>query len=206
MIILSSTHEKWKNTGNGSNITWQPLGPLLKVKLLVGPTCKIPRSTQRSCPGIRRSPEMCHDKAPVTSFYSTFYIARSNLSILPELQNTQHIGPTPNVPGWVAHGDASELSSATSTKAKKGFTWGTLGCPPSQQDYNSTYGWNNTSYSFIRSFIYRDYFTPFVTIGSRPSLPFAPPGHYYLLKLPDAELKQYNLLGTRIPRWNCLLN
>ena len=29
-------------------ITWQPLGPLLKVKLLVGPTYKIPRSTQRS--------------------------------------------------------------------------------------------------------------------------------------------------------------
>ena len=29
--------------------TWQPLGKtLLKVKLLVGPTCKIPRSTQRS--------------------------------------------------------------------------------------------------------------------------------------------------------------
>ena len=27
---------------------WQPLGPLLKVQLLVGPTCKIPRSTQRS--------------------------------------------------------------------------------------------------------------------------------------------------------------
>ena len=27
--------------------SWQPLGPLLKVKLLVGPTCKIPRSTQR---------------------------------------------------------------------------------------------------------------------------------------------------------------
>ena len=35
--------------------TWQPLGPLLKVKLLVGPTCKIPRSTQRGCSGIRRS-------------------------------------------------------------------------------------------------------------------------------------------------------
>ena len=29
-------------------ISWQNLGPLLKVKLLVGPTCKIPRSTQRS--------------------------------------------------------------------------------------------------------------------------------------------------------------
>ena len=35
--------------------------PGLKVKLLVGPTCKIPRSTQRSCSGIRRSPKMCQD-------------------------------------------------------------------------------------------------------------------------------------------------
>ena len=33
--------------------------PGLKVKLIVGPTCKIPRSTQRSCSGIRRSPKMC---------------------------------------------------------------------------------------------------------------------------------------------------
>ena len=34
--------------------------PGLKVKLLLGPTsCKIPRSTQRSCSGIRRSPKMC---------------------------------------------------------------------------------------------------------------------------------------------------
>ena len=32
------------------------------VKLLVGYTCKIPRSTQRSCKGIRRSPDqMCQD-------------------------------------------------------------------------------------------------------------------------------------------------
>ena len=37
----------------------QPLGPLLKVKLLVGPTCKIPVSSFRSCLGIRRSPKMC---------------------------------------------------------------------------------------------------------------------------------------------------
>ena len=29
-------------------ITWQPLGPLLKVKLLVGYMRQIPRSTQRS--------------------------------------------------------------------------------------------------------------------------------------------------------------
>ena len=28
-------------------IPWQPLGPLPKVKLLVGPTGKIPRSTQK---------------------------------------------------------------------------------------------------------------------------------------------------------------
>ena len=35
------------------------LKPLLKVKLLVGPTCKIPRSTQRGCSGIRRSPSRC---------------------------------------------------------------------------------------------------------------------------------------------------
>ena len=34
--------------------TWQPLGKTrLKAKLLVGPKCKIPRSTQRSCSGIR---------------------------------------------------------------------------------------------------------------------------------------------------------
>ena len=40
--------------------SWQPLGKtLLKVKPIVGPTCKIPRSTQRSCLGIRRSPKMC---------------------------------------------------------------------------------------------------------------------------------------------------
>ena len=39
---------------------WPPLGnTLIKVKLLVGPTCKIPRSTQRSCSGIRRSPDRC---------------------------------------------------------------------------------------------------------------------------------------------------
>ena len=56
------------------NKTWQPLGPLLKVKLLVvysarldvllrcylvGPTGKIPRSTLRGVQGIRRSPKMC---------------------------------------------------------------------------------------------------------------------------------------------------
>ena len=34
--------------GGEEKLTWQPLGPLLKVKLLVGPTFKIPRSTQRS--------------------------------------------------------------------------------------------------------------------------------------------------------------
>ncbi len=39
--------------------TWQFLGPLLKVKLLVGYIRKIPRSTQRSCSGISRSPKMC---------------------------------------------------------------------------------------------------------------------------------------------------
>ena len=40
-------------------LSWQPLGPLLKARLLAGPTCKTPRSTQRSCSGIRRSPKMC---------------------------------------------------------------------------------------------------------------------------------------------------
>ena len=35
--------------------------PGLRVKLLVGPTCKIPQSTQRSCWGIRQIPKMCHD-------------------------------------------------------------------------------------------------------------------------------------------------
>ena len=33
--------------------------PGLKVQLLVGPTCKIPRSTQRGVQGIRRSPKKC---------------------------------------------------------------------------------------------------------------------------------------------------
>ena len=33
--------------------------PGLKVKLLVGPTCKIPHVTQKGCSGIRRSPKMC---------------------------------------------------------------------------------------------------------------------------------------------------
>ena len=42
-------------------LVWKPLGPLLKVKPFVGPTWKIPRSTQRSCLGIRRSPKMCHE-------------------------------------------------------------------------------------------------------------------------------------------------
>ena len=40
--------------------TWQPLGPLLKVKLLVGYMVKS-HSTQRSVSGIRRSPKMCQD-------------------------------------------------------------------------------------------------------------------------------------------------
>ena len=65
------------------HITWQPLGPLLKVKLLVGPTCKIPRSTQRSCSGIRRSPKMCQDiideSYEIASMYGIFtYIYHKN--------------------------------------------------------------------------------------------------------------------------------
>ena len=54
----------------GSQIyPWQPLGKtLLKVKLLVGPTCKIPRSTQRSVWGIRRSPKMCQETNPKISW------------------------------------------------------------------------------------------------------------------------------------------
>ena len=47
--------------------SWQPFyrSPGTKaVKLLVGPTCKIPRSTQRSCLGIRRSPKMCQVLIP----------------------------------------------------------------------------------------------------------------------------------------------
>ena len=58
--------------------TWQPLGPLLKVKLLVGPTCKIPRSTQRSVHGIKRSlTKMCQ-------VYHTLiiYVPQSKLLIL----------------------------------------------------------------------------------------------------------------------------
>ena len=39
------------------------------VKLIVGPTCKIPRSTQRSCLGIRRSPKMCHGVYLGASFF-----------------------------------------------------------------------------------------------------------------------------------------
>ncbi len=34
---------------------------LKSFQLLVGPTCKIPRSTQRSCLGIRQIPKMCQD-------------------------------------------------------------------------------------------------------------------------------------------------
>ena len=44
--------------------SWQPVvvPGEKKVTLLVGPTCKIPRSTQRSCSGIRRvKPKMCHE-------------------------------------------------------------------------------------------------------------------------------------------------
>ena len=44
------------------NIATLRENPGLKVKLLVGPTCKIPRSTQRSVQGIRRSPKMCQEK------------------------------------------------------------------------------------------------------------------------------------------------
>ena len=40
-------------------VSWQPFGPLLKVRLLVGPTGKIPRSTLRGVQGIRRSPKLC---------------------------------------------------------------------------------------------------------------------------------------------------
>ena len=46
------------------------------VKLLVGPTCKLPWSTQRSCSGIRRSPKMCQEKGlrspkkPITAHHS----------------------------------------------------------------------------------------------------------------------------------------
>ena len=38
--------------------------PGLKVKLLVVVTCTIPRSTQRSCSGIRQIPKMCQATVP----------------------------------------------------------------------------------------------------------------------------------------------
>ena len=48
---------------NYPNKTLQPLEPLLKKVILVGPTCKIPlNSTQRSCSGIRQIPKMCQEK------------------------------------------------------------------------------------------------------------------------------------------------
>ena len=48
----------WKKSCNIRTLR----SPGLKVKLLVGPTCQIPRSTQRSVQGIRRSPKMCQGK------------------------------------------------------------------------------------------------------------------------------------------------
>ena len=57
--IHGSYGELYKSTRDFFGVekkTWQTLGKtLLKMKLLVGPTCKIPRSTQRSCSGIRQN-------------------------------------------------------------------------------------------------------------------------------------------------------
>ena len=63
--------------------------PGLKVKLLVGPTCKIPRSTQRSCSGIRRSPIRC-----AMTFSSWFFRVTWFWEGNKKLQKTQE--PTAN--------------------------------------------------------------------------------------------------------------
>ena len=54
----------------------------LKVKLLVRPTCKIPRSTQRSCSGIRRSLKMCQVNFPKTTHKSTVVFSKTKSSKL----------------------------------------------------------------------------------------------------------------------------
>ena len=53
--------------------SWQPL----EVKPLVVPTCKIPRSTQRGCLGIRRLPKMCQVVADEGGFKQTNKIHRT---------------------------------------------------------------------------------------------------------------------------------
>ena len=46
---------------NRVHFPWQILCPLLKVKLLVGPTCKNPLNSKGLAKGIRRSPKMCQE-------------------------------------------------------------------------------------------------------------------------------------------------
>ena len=58
-------HSTFKNQSffYSNKKTWQPLGPLLKVKLVVGPTCKIQRNNSKGrITGIRRSPDRCAKK------------------------------------------------------------------------------------------------------------------------------------------------
>ena len=56
--------------------------PGLKVKLLVGPTGKMPRSTLRSVQGIRRSPKMCQEKICNTMANHPQRAARSRVCLL----------------------------------------------------------------------------------------------------------------------------
>ena len=63
-------------------ISWQPCSvkPGTKaVKLLVGPTCKIPRSTQRSCSGIRLIPKMCQDILALRILGMSFLVSSCHL-------------------------------------------------------------------------------------------------------------------------------
>ena len=55
--------EIW-NPSEPKKISWQPLGHLLKDKLLVGPTCKIPLNSKERLGITLRSPKMCQDMIP----------------------------------------------------------------------------------------------------------------------------------------------
>ena len=58
-VAVRAVNFRWSSPTKtqGINKSWQPLGPLLKVKLLVGPRCKIPLNS-KGAKGIRRSPKM----------------------------------------------------------------------------------------------------------------------------------------------------
>ena len=44
---------------------WQPLGPLLKVQLLVGPTCKIPQNSKELFGNKAITGSMCHESVKI---------------------------------------------------------------------------------------------------------------------------------------------